>query len=47
MIHPSVPSEEEQLANYRDVIAASPNKCVTIRTLDIGGDKTVPFLTGT
>lgn len=44
MIHPSVPSEEEQLANYRDVIAASPNKCVTIRTLDIGGDKTVPFL---
>lgn len=44
MIHPSVPSEEEQLINYRDVIAASPNKCVTIRTLDIGGDKTVPFL---
>lgn len=44
MIHPSVPSEEEQLINYREVIEASPNKCVTIRTLDIGGDKTVPFL---
>jgi phosphoenolpyruvate-protein phosphotransferase (PTS system enzyme I) len=44
MIHPSVPSEEEQLANYREVIEASPNKSVTIRTLDIGGDKTVPFL---
>jgi phosphoenolpyruvate-protein phosphotransferase (PTS system enzyme I) len=44
MIHPSVPSEEEQLANYREVINSSPNKSVTIRTLDIGGDKTVPFL---
>lgn len=44
MIHPSVPSEEEQLANYREVITSSPNRCVTIRTLDIGGDKTVPFL---
>jgi phosphoenolpyruvate-protein phosphotransferase (PTS system enzyme I) len=44
MIHPSVPSEEEQLVNYREVIASSPNRSVTIRTLDIGGDKTVPFL---
>jgi phosphoenolpyruvate-protein phosphotransferase (PTS system enzyme I) len=26
------------------VIDASPNKSVTIRTLDIGGDKTVPYL---
>lgn len=44
MAHASVPGEEEQLANYREVIAASPNHNVTIRTLDIGGDKTVPFL---
>ena len=44
MAHPSVPNEEEQLENYREVIAASPNHNVTIRTLDIGGDKTVPFL---
>ncbi|MBX3420757.1 MAG: phosphoenolpyruvate--protein phosphotransferase [Pirellulaceae bacterium] len=44
MAHPSVPNEEEQLANYRDVIHDSPNHNVTIRTLDIGGDKTVPFL---
>ena len=29
---------------YRDVIEASPNQQVTIRTLDIGGDKTVPYL---
>lgn len=44
MAHPTVPGEEEQLTNYREVIAASPNNNVTIRTLDIGGDKTVPFL---
>lgn len=39
-----VPSEEEQFENYRAIIAAAPNKRVTIRTLDIGGDKSVPFL---
>ena len=44
LTHASVPGEEEQLEIYRDVIAASPNHTVTIRTLDIGGDKTVPFL---
>src|SRR5690606_28294975 len=42
--HASIPGEEEQLAIYRDVLAASPNHAITIRTLDIGGDKTVPFL---
>ncbi len=44
LTHATVPSEEEQLTIYRDVIAASPNRSATIRTLDIGGDKTVPFL---
>ena len=44
LTHASVPGEEEQLEVYRDVIASSPNHTVTIRTLDIGGDKTVPFL---
>jgi phosphoenolpyruvate-protein kinase (PTS system EI component) len=44
LTHASVPGEEEQLAIYREVIAASPNQTVTVRTLDIGGDKTVPFL---
>jgi phosphotransferase system enzyme I (PtsI) len=44
LTHPSVPDEEEQLAIYRDVIDNSPNRSVTIRTLDIGGDKTVPYL---
>ncbi len=44
LTHPDVPDEEEQVAIYKAVIAASPNRTITIRTLDIGGDKTVPFL---
>jgi phosphotransferase system enzyme I (PtsI) len=44
LTHPTVPDEEEQLKAYREVIEASPNRRVTIRTLDLGGDKTVPYL---
>lgn len=44
LTHPSVPDEEEQVENYRAVLEAAPNHQLTIRTLDIGGDKTVPFL---
>jgi phosphotransferase system enzyme I (PtsI) len=44
LTHPNVPDEEEQLVAYRDVVKASPGHTVTIRTLDIGGDKTVPYL---
>ena len=44
LTHPDVPDEEEQFIAYRDVIDASPNHNVTVRTLDIGGDKTVPYL---
>src|SRR5581483_6685475 len=44
LTHPSVPSEDEQLAAYREIIEASPNRAVTIRTLDLGGDKLVPYL---
>jgi phosphoenolpyruvate-protein phosphotransferase (PTS system enzyme I) len=43
LTHPSVPTEEEQLAAYKAVIEASPQRKVTIRTLDIGGDKLVPY----
>src|SRR3974377_2172575 len=44
LTHPSVPDEEEQLAVYRAVIEASPNRTVTIRPLAPGGDKHVPYL---
>ncbi len=44
LTHPSVPDEEEQLATYKQAIAASPNQRITIRTLDLGGDKTIPYL---
>lgn len=44
LTHASVPGEEEQLEIYRDVVQNGPGGVVTIRTLDIGGDKTVPFL---
>jgi phosphotransferase system enzyme I (PtsI) len=39
-----VPDEEEQLRAYRSVIEAMKGKPVTIRTLDIGGDKVLPEL---
>jgi phosphoenolpyruvate-protein phosphotransferase (PTS system enzyme I) len=42
--HPSVPDEEDQFRAYREVIEASPNRTVTVRTLDLGGDKHVPYL---
>ena len=42
--HPTVPSEQEQLAAYRAVIEAAPNQTVTIRTLDLGGDKQMPYI---
>jgi phosphotransferase system enzyme I (PtsI) len=44
LTHPDIPDEEEQLSVYRQVIEASPGHSATIRTLDIGGDKTVPYL---
>ncbi len=44
LTHPDVPDEEEQLETYKRIIAASPNHRITIRTLDLGGDKTIPYL---
>lgn len=39
-----MPSEEKQFAAYRSVLEAFPNGPVVIRTLDIGGDKKLPYL---
>ncbi|MFO0909267.1 MAG: phosphoenolpyruvate--protein phosphotransferase [Isosphaeraceae bacterium] len=44
LTHPDVPDEEEQFEYYRQIIENAPNRTVTIRTLDLGGDKTVPYL---
>ena len=40
-----LPSEDDQYEAYKAVLAADPTKKVVIRTLDIGGDKKLPYLT--
>ncbi|MFI2752837.1 phosphoenolpyruvate--protein phosphotransferase [Cellulomonas sp. P22] len=39
------PSVAEQVAAYRQVLAAFPGRKVVVRTLDAGADKPMPFLT--
>ena len=38
-----LPTEDEQLAAYRHVLQERPERPVTVRTLDIGGDKQLPY----
>ncbi|GEA14172.1 phosphoenolpyruvate-protein phosphotransferase [Moorella sp. E308F] len=38
------PGEEEQLQAYKEVVAAFQGKPVVVRTLDVGGDKPLPYL---
>ena len=40
----SQPGEEEQFHAYRQILAAMRGKRVIIRTLDVGGDKTLSYL---
>jgi phosphotransferase system enzyme I (PtsI) len=44
LTHHDVPGEEEQYEHYRQMINSAPDQTITIRTLDLGGDKTVPYL---
>jgi phosphoenolpyruvate-protein phosphotransferase len=43
LVRDSFPSEEEQLQVYRQVFMAYEGKPVYMRTLDIGGDKQLPY----
>lgn len=40
----SMPTEENQYEAYKTVLEAMDNKRVVVRTLDIGGDKELPYL---
>ncbi len=40
----SAPTEDEQFESYKFVLEKMEGKQVVIRTLDIGGDKTLPYL---
>ncbi|MBN9583840.1 MAG: phosphoenolpyruvate--protein phosphotransferase [Afipia sp.] len=44
MVGQSLPRTSEQLALYRAVLDAAGKKPVTFRTLDIGGDKALPYM---
>ncbi|HTQ99124.1 MAG TPA: phosphoenolpyruvate--protein phosphotransferase [Candidatus Acidoferrum sp.] len=43
MLRESFPTEAEQMVIYRDQLQAFHPKMVTMRTLDIGGDKPLPY----
>ncbi|WP_127960250.1 phosphoenolpyruvate--protein phosphotransferase [Serratia microhaemolytica] len=44
MLQSGFPSEEEQTADYRTILQRYSPKPVTLRTLDIGADKQLPYL---
>jgi phosphotransferase system enzyme I (PtsP) len=43
LVHNAFPVEEEQYPLYREVLEAFAPKPVTLRTLDVGGDKILPY----
>jgi phosphotransferase system enzyme I (PtsP) len=44
MLQSGFPSEEEQVAQYQGMLQLFPGKSVTLRTLDIGSDKQLPYM---
>ena len=44
LTHSSAPGEKEQSKIYKEIAHHAPNHRATIRTLDLGGDKTIPYL---
>lgn len=43
MVRDRFPSEEEQIGIYRQILASFDPRPVTLRTLDVGGDKALPY----
>ena len=43
MLRERFPSEQEQVKLYREVLEAAPSLPITMRTLDVGGDKPLPY----
>ena len=43
IIRSSFPSEEEQVGIYEKILLGAEGRCVTIRTLDLGGDKFLSY----
>jgi phosphotransferase system enzyme I (PtsI) len=43
---PDFPGEDELFEKYKDVVDVMPKRPVTIRTLDINGDKAVAYISG-
>jgi phosphotransferase system enzyme I (PtsP) len=44
MLQNGFPSEEEQVAQYQGMLQLFHNKPVTLRTLDVGADKQLPYM---
>lgn len=43
MMRQRFPTEQEQVELYRELLLAEPDKPFTMRTLDVGGDKPLPY----
>lgn len=44
MLQSGFPSEEEQVAQYQGMLQMFNDKPVTLRTLDVGADKQLPYM---
>lgn len=44
MLQSGFPSEDEQVAQYQGMLQLFPTKSVTLRTLDVGSDKQLPYM---
>ena len=43
MLHDRFPSEQEQTSRYREILSHYADRPVCMRTLDVGGDKPLPY----